>query len=59
MSDSIQQLSCLLNEKEEEFSRRQIVKFSNLLKEAKQGEEVVFLSNLKKAKNYIIKKVDF
>ncbi len=40
MSDSIYQLSSLLKEKEEEFPRKQIGKFCNLLKEARQSEEV-------------------
>lgn len=40
MTDSISQLGFLLNENEEEFSRKQIGKFCNLLKEARQSEEV-------------------
>ena len=40
MSDSIYQLSSLLKEKEEEFPRKQIGKFCNLLKESRQSEEV-------------------
>ena len=41
MIDSIQLLNNLLNEKEEEYTRKKLSNFCTLLKDSKQCEEVI------------------